>query len=322
MNTNSHKNILVTGSLAFDHIMDFPQSFEENIIPEKIKALSVSFLAENFSKNFGGVAGNIAYNLSLLRQKAIIFSSAGKRDFGPYEKHLRKVGVDMAVVNQVDDEFTANMFMITDKNNCQIAGFYPGGMSDDSRLSIKSSKRAKSCDFIVVSPTVPAAMEKFIKEAKSLGVPYLFDPAQQIPRLTPEQLREGIDRAEILICNDYELTLITRKTGLSEKQILSKVKILVTTLGEKGSRIETKDQKIMAKTVKPRQIVDPTGAGDGYIAGFLAGYLNGYPLKTCGQIGATVGTYAVEQYGTQKHKFNIIQFKKRYQAAFKEAIVL
>lgn len=311
------KQILVTGSLAFDQIMDFPQSFEENILPEKIKALSVSFLAENFSKNFGGVAGNIAYNLALLNQEAFILSSAGKKDFAPYLKHLRRVGVQTKCINQLKDSFTANMFLITDKNNCQIAGFFPGTMTKDHELSItKAAKKIKKLDFLVIAPTVPETMENFIREAKSLKIPYLFDPAQQIPRLTKDQLKIGITGAEILIGNDYELALIIKKTGLEKEELLEKVKILITTLGEKGSQIETKRRKIKIGIVKAERLTDPTGAGDGYISGFLAAYLCRLPLKICGQLGATVAAYAVERYGTQSHSFTLPQVKKRYLDTF------
>lgn len=312
-----NKKILITGSLAYDYIMDFPESFEENIIPEKIKTLSVSFLVQNYSKNFGGVAGNIGYNLALLKKNPCILSCAGKKDFQIYDKHLKKTGVDTDLINKVPNEFTANMFMITDKNNCQIAGFYPGAMSKDKDLSVER----KDFDLMVISPTVPEAMNNFVKQAKKFNMPYLYDPAQQIPRIPKEDLIEGINGAEILIGNDYELALILKKTGFSRKEILRKVKILITTLGEKGSMIETKNNKILIGIAKPKTVVDPTGAGDAFIAGFLSGYINNLDLKTCGQIGATTSVYAIEQYGTQSHRFTIQQFKKRYQQTFKIPLV-
>lgn len=315
------KRVFITGSLAFDHIMDFPQSFEENILPEKIKALSVSFLADNFSKNFGGVAGNIAYNLALLGQKVRILSSLGGRDGRSYLQHLQKVGVETDGIRLVRNEFTANVFMITDKNNCQIAGFYPGAMNGDGELSIKEgTQKGGSVHLVVIAPTIPSAMHKFIKEAKKFKIPYLFDPAQQIPRLTRDQLVEGVNGAEILIGNDYELSLIGKKTGLGKKQILFRVKVLVTTLGEKGSLVETKNKKWIIGVVKPKKMVDPTGAGDAYIAGFLAGYIEKRPLVVCGQMGATLATYTIEQYGTQNHSFTTDQFKKRYRQTFGKSL--
>lgn len=309
------KKILVTGSLAFDYIMDFPQSFEENIMPEKLKTLSVSFLAHNLSKNFGGVAGNIGYNLALLKKHAIILASAGGNDFTEYKIHLEKTGVDITRINDVPSEFTANMFMITDKNNCQIAAFYPGAMSQDDTLTFD-----KTTEYVVVAPTVPTAMQKFVNLAKQHNIRYLYDPAQQIPRISKEDLMNGISGADILIGNDYELAMITKKTGWKKEEIQEKVQILITTLGEKGSVVETKDEKMSVGIAKPNKIVDPTGAGDSYIAGFLAGYLQNMPLQTCGQMAATTASYAIEQYGTQKHQFTKEEFKKRYTKAFGNAV--
>lgn len=311
------KKVVVTGSLAFDYIMDFPQSFEENILPDKLKTLSVSFLVNNFSKNFGGVAGNIAYNMSLLGQKPLVLASAGEEDFEQYNKHLKKTGAQTNSINLVKKEFSANMFLITDKNNCQIAGFYPGAMSKDETLSLRKLKP----DFVIVAPTVPLAMDNFVKESKKLKIPYLYDPAQQIPRIEALQLIEGIEGADILIGNDYELALIMKKTGFTKKQILQKVNILITTLGEKGSTIETKKETVKVGIVKISKVVDPTGAGDGYIAGFTTGYIKNLDLKICGQMGAATASYAIEKYGTQNHKFTDEQFKKRYKDNFNGELI-
>ncbi|MFH1833242.1 MAG: carbohydrate kinase family protein [Candidatus Levyibacteriota bacterium] len=310
------KNVVVTGSLAFDHIMDFRESFEENILPDKLKTLSVSFLVDKFDKNFGGVAGNIAYNLGLLNHKAIILSSCGQKDFSPYKKHLQKIGVDINFIKSLRNKYTANFFVITDKNNCQIAAFNPGVMNSDADLNIDSVNKNNPIDFLVISPTIPSAMNSFVNQAKKLNIPYLYDPAQQIPRIEKEELKNAIDTAEILIGNDYEIALIIKKTGFSKKQIIDKVKVLITTLGKEGSIIETRSKQFKIGVVKPKNIIDPTGAGDAYIAGFLKGYLNDHPLDVCGQLGATLGTYAIENYGTQKHKFSLTQFRKRYTENF------
>lgn len=311
------KNVVVTGSLAFDYIMDFPGKFEEHILPHKIKALSVSFLVNNLNKNFGGVSGNIAYNLALLGQKTTILASAGSKDFAGYKSHLEKTGVDVSKINEVNDEYSATAYIMTDKTNSQITGFYMGAMSSDDILSLPSDS-----SFVVVAPTNPLAMEKFVKEAKKYNIPYLFDPAQQIPALQGETLHEGVDGAEIVIGNDYEIALIQKRTGLSKKELLNKAKTVVTTLGEKGSLIETKKQQIKVGIVKPKAIVDPTGAGDAYIAGFIAGYTRQLSLQICGQLGATAAVYAIENYGTQNHTFTREEFNDRYKKTFREMIAL
>lgn len=313
------KKVIVTGSLAYDYIMDFPQSFEENILPDKLKTLSVSFLVNNFSKNFGGVAGNIAYNLGLLGQSSSILACAGEKDFENYETHLKTVGVDTNLIEKIENEFSANMFLITDKNNCQIAGFYPGAMEKDTLLSLR--KLPNVFDLAVIAPTMPQAMKNYIREVKKIKLPYLFDPAQQIPRMDIEDLANGVYGAEILIGNDYEIALISKKTGLIKEKILDKVKILITTLGEKGSLIETKKQKIAIGIAKPKKVIDPTGAGDAYIAGFINGYTKGLKLKICGQEGATLASFAIEKYGTQKHELTFEEFRKRYKEAFGEDLL-
>lgn len=314
------KTIVVTGSLAYDHIMDFPGLYEENILPHKIKTLSVSFLLDTFNKNFGGVAGNIAYNLSLLHVSPIVLACAGKEDFSPYKKHLSKKNVQLEYAPEIQDAFTANAFMMTDRNNCQIAAFYPGAMAQDKDLSIISVLKKQPIDLMVVSPTMTEAMDKFVKEAKEKKVPYVYVPAQQLPRISDTELKNGIDGAYILIANDYEMSLIEKKTGLTHQEILKKVEIVVTTLGAKGSCIEKGKEKIKVGVAPIEKLVDPTGAGDAYIAGFLAGLTSDQSLRTCGQMGALLASFAVEQYGTQKHDFTKGEFEKRYKEAFGEGL--
>lgn len=308
------KHILVTGSLAFDYIMDFPGSYSDHILPDKIKTLSVSFLVENLNKNFGGTAGNIAYTLALLQQSTAILASSGKKDFNEYFDRIKKTGVDTSSINIVEDEFTATAYIMTDKNNCQITGFYAGAMNKDVTLSITDVKHP--VDLLVISPTIPKAMGNFVKEAKKKSIPYLFDPAQALARLTTEQLHLALEGAEIVIGNDYEIALLIKRTGFSKKQLLEKAKILITTLGEKGSLIETKQETINVGIAKPTKIVDPTGAGDAYIAGFVAGYLQSLALQICGQMGAVAAAYTIGYYGTQKHRFTTKEFNDRYRSTF------
>ncbi len=307
------KKIVVTGSLAFDYIMDFPGTYEEHILPEKLKTLSVSFRMQKLNKNFGGVAGNIAYTLSLLNLSSQIVASGGAFDFQNYMQHLKTHGINTDTINLVADEFTANAFIMTDRNNCQITGFYPGALSSDKLLSLNS---CKNIDFVILGPTDTEAMIRFVKEAKEKNIPYLYNPVQHIPELTGPKLKDAIQGAEILIGNDYEIALILKKTRLAKKDLLQKAKIVITTLGERGSLIETAKEKVTVGIAKSAKIVDPTGAGDAYIAGFVAGYVRKLSLQTCGQMGAVAAAYAIENYGTQNHKFSTYDFQKRYQQTF------
>lgn len=310
------KNIVVTGSLAFDYIMDFPGVFADHIMPDKIHKLNLSFYLDTMSKQRGGNAGNISYTLSLLKMPVTIVSVAGS-DFGEYKKFLKNAGIDTTYIKIIKDESTATAFMMTDKKNNQISGFYPGAIKKADILSLKNAKG--DFGFAIISPDNPNAMISFCKESKELDIRYLFDPGMQLPVLSDEQLIEGIQDAEILIGNDYEMELIKKRIGESA---LKKIKILITTLGEKGSEIYANDKTISVSVCKPKKVVDPTGAGDAYRSGFVAGFMRGLSLKTCGQMGAVTAAYAIEHYGTQNHKFTIEEFKKRYVQSFNEVLKL
>jgi adenosine kinase len=313
--------ILVTGSLAFDFIMNFSGRFADQIMPEKIHILNLSFLTEKLHKNFGGTAGNIAYNLSLLGQETAIMASAGK-DFGTYKQFLKRSQVEVSYIKVIKNDFTANYFAVVDKSDNQIGGFYAGAMSWDEKLSFKSPKLLKTLEFVIISPTVPQAMIKFAQECQKLNIPYMFDPGMQLPRLTLNQLRDGISGAKILIGNDYEVSLILKKLKFNKKQLLKKDKILITTLAEKGSLIETKNKSTVIKAAKPKAVVDPVGAGDAYRAGFIAGYQKEFDLETCGQMGAVTAVYTVEKYGTTTHHFSRKQFCGRFKENFGKELKL
>jgi len=311
--------IVVAGSLSFDFIMNFPGYFKDQILPEKIHILNLSFLTEKLSKNFGGTAANIAYNLALLGEKPSILAPAGK-DFREYKRFLDKSNVNTQYIKVYRNDFTSNYFAIVDKSDNQIGGFYSGAMEKASQLSLKTIK--ENINFVVISPTIPKAILKFVSECQQLKIPYLFDPGMQLPRLTKSELEKGISEAKILIGNDYEISLMQKKLGWNKKQLLSKIKILITTLAEKGSIIETKNQLIKIKSAKAKKVVDPVGAGDAYRAGFLAGYLKKYDLKTCGQMGALIAVYTVEKYGTTTHHFTKKKFCDRYKENFGKEIKL
>lgn len=317
-----NKKIIVTGSLAFDYIMNFPGEFVDSMDPTKLHMLSVSFLAETLKKERGGTAGGIAYNLALLNSNPLLIATAGD-DFDKYATFLKDAGVDLGHLKIMQEESTSMAMILTDKKNNQITAFHPGAMNSADTLSLKDIQ----ADFLVIAPTKPEAMAKAIKEAKELHIPYLYDPGMQLPRLSDKDLIAGIEGAEILIANDYEMGIIQNRLKINDEGLMNKVKILITTLGSEGSIIKTthpsfvgKDQEIRVGAAKPKEVLDPTGAGDAYRAGFLAGYLRGYDLKVCGQMGSITSCYVVEKYGTTRHRFTINEFKKRYKENFSENI--
>jgi adenosine kinase len=311
--------IVVAGSLSFDYIFNFPGKFKDHILPEKIHLLNLSFLTDKLNKNLGGTAGNISYNLSLLGEKALILAPAGK-DFGPYQSFLKKAGIETKYIKRYKNDFTSNYFALVDQRDNQIGGFYAGAMAKADKLFLEKVK--EPINLVVISPTKPEAMIKLAQEAQKKDLAYVFDPGMQLPRLSKIQLLKGIRGAEILIGNDYEISLIRKKSNLSKEQLLGKVKILITTLAEKGSLIETQKKKIKIKAAKAKNVSDPVGAGDAYRAGFAAGYLRGLDLGTCGQMGAVTAVYTVEKYGTMTHKFTKGQFEKRYYRNFYDKITL
>lgn len=313
------KNIIVTGSLAFDYIMDFPGLFGDHIMPDKIHKINLSFLLSDLKKQQGGTAGNIAHNLTLLKTKTTIFAAAGN-DFSKYATFLQQAGIDTTNIQIVKNKPTASAFIMTDKADNQITGFYPGAMTHAAESSLADLKQKP--DFVVISPNDPKAIIKFSQECRELTIPFMVDIGMQLPSLTPEEIKKIIQKASILIGNDYEIELLQNKTKLSEKDLLEQIELVITTLGPNGSTIKTKDKTFTIKPAKPKVVLDPTGAGDAYRAGFMAGYIRNFDLKTCGQMGSLAAAYAIEKYGTQEHHFTIPEFQDRYIQNFEEMIEL
>lgn len=306
-------NVVVAGTLGFDYIMDFPGKFADRIMPDKIHKISLSFLVHKLQKNFGGTAGNIAYSLNLFGVKPIIISSAGN-DFLPYKKFLEKNKITTKNIFIDKRVTTGSYFVVTDQDDNQIGSFFAGATINNRNLSLTKGT------FAVIAPNDPAAMNKFVNECRKKNIPYMFDPAFQIDNLTPEKLCWGVSGATIFVGNDYEISLVEKKLKITHAQLLKLARIVVTTLGNKGSVIETGNKKSVIKPAKPKNTSDPTGAGDAYRAGFLAGFLKGLPLKTCGQMGSVASVYTVEKYGTMTHNFTIIDFAKRYKENFHEEL--
>lgn len=306
--------VLIGGSIAFDHLMKFPGRFREQIIPEKIHHLSVSFLVESLQKIRGGTAPNIAYNLALVGLEPVIFGTAGQ-DFSGYGKWLNENGVDTRCIRVLDDDYTASCFITTDLDNNQITEFYPGAMARDGELSLKNIQR-EAIDMMVIAPTEPSAMVKWALECQELGIPYLFDPGMQIPRLSASDLIKGIEGARIVIFNEYEHSMMLEKTGLTDAEILNTVEIIVETLGEKGSRLTNPERHVHVPAAKPYRIVDPTGAGDAFRAGLLKGYFEKASLELMGKYAGVTAVYAIENQGGTGHKYTMEEFEQRFKENF------
>jgi adenosine kinase len=307
---------LLSGSLAVDQIMSFDGLYEDMIQPEKLHVLSISMLIQELKRTQGGIAGNIAYSLALLGETPILFSSIGE-DQRAYMEKLAKMGVDISAVH-FSQLPSATFTVLTDRNDCQVGGFYPGAMSDASSLSIE--KFADKDVFVVISAHDPAQMKKQVAECKKLGKRLFYDVGQQAINIAGEDIREGIEAAELLIVNDYEMGILVQKTGWSEVEIRAKVKTCVVTLGEKGCEIFQGEKKESVGVCAVDKMVDPTGAGDAFRAGFVYGYLRGWELKNCAQLGAVVASFAIEQVGTQEHHFTPTELSARHESAFHEPL--
>jgi adenosine kinase len=306
-------NVVVTGSIAYDYLMTFPGYFKDHILPDQIAKLSVSFLVDSMRKQRGGCAPNIAYNLALLGEHPIVMGTAGQ-DFAEYRAWLEAHGVDTSAIVEIPDEFTSSFFVSTDRDNCQIASFYIGAMGHASKLSFRDLKMP--VDLTIISPNDPEAMRKYPRECKALGIPYIYDPSQQVIRLSGDDLREGIDGCKMLIVNDYEFEMIRNKTGMSEAQVLNCTDTLIVTRGGAGSTIWADSQRIDIPVVRPGRVADPTGVGDAYRAGVIKGMSLGLPWNTVGRMGSLAATYVLEQPGTQNHSYTWDEFVARYRENF------
>jgi adenosine kinase len=302
-------DILLTGSVAYDYLMTFPGHFKDHILPERLEAISLSFLVDSLARRRGGIAPNIAYNLALLGGKPRVFATVGE-DFADYRDWLESKGVDTSLMKVVEGTYTASFFVTTDLDNAQMASFYPGAMAQAAELSLKDLDKLP--DLVVISPNDPAAMTKLIAECKELKQPYLFDPSQQIVRVDGEWLRNGLEGAQSLFVNDYEFSLVQKMTRFNQQDIIKLVDFLVVTLGENGADIYQGDQKVHVNAVPPKQIIDPTGAGDAFRGGFLTGFSRGWDWQVCGQIGALSATYCLESDGPQGQDYTRQEFVARY----------
>ena len=308
-----HMNIIVSGSLAYDRIMDFPGYFKEHILPEKIHVLNVCFQVNDMKEKFGGTAGNIAYSLTLMGKRPLISATVG-RDYHRYFEWLAKNGISTENIKIMENEFTASAYITTDQSDNQITGFHPGAMKYSSSLDFDKLDPHET--LVIVSPGNLGDMVKYPQICKARGIDYIFDPGQSLPMLSAKDLVEVIDGCRILISNDYELDLIVCKTGLNKEALLRRAAAIIVTLGESGSRVLTPDGEICIPAVKPKTVKDPTGAGDSYRGGLISGLAKGKDIEECARMGSVCASFAVECYGTQEYSFTSGEFDERFNECY------
>lgn len=308
-------NIIITGSIAYDYLMSFPGRFAEHILPEQIDHLSVSFLVDEMRRQYGGTAPNIAYSLALLGERPHVMATVGQ-DFGEYRAWLEGQGVDASLIREEADLCTSSCFTNTDLEGNQIVSFYAGAMARAHELSF----RGVEADLVTVGATSPEAIVKYAAECQELGLPYLYDPSQQIVRLSGEDLQAGLEGCDLLTINEYEFGMLHEKTGLSEEAIhAAPTRACVVTLGGKGSRIWAGGEVYDIPIVPPKQLDDPTGVGDAYRAGLIKGLALGLPWDLVGRMGALAATYCLEQPGPQSHHYTPTEFVARFRKHFEDA---
>ncbi len=307
-------SFVITGSVAYDYLMHYPGLYRDHILPDQLDKISLSFLVDSLRRERGGVAANIAYTMRLLGADPIVFATVGQ-DFGDYRRWMEEHGLRTDHIVEIEGEYTASFFVGSDLEENQIAIFYTGAMAQARNYSLEDRGLADS-QIVMISPNDPIAMLKYAQECRRLGISYAYDPSQQIARLSGEDLAASIPGAAYLLCNEYELGMVQKKTGWSLDDIRSEVGVLVNTLGKDGSLIYTADKIYEIPPVRLVRTVDPTGAGDAYRGGLFAALLAGLPWEVCGRVGALCGAYALEHAGTTSHAFTLVELSERYAENF------
>lgn len=306
------KNALICGSIAWDTIMVFKDRFSQHILPDRIHQLNVSFLVPQLRREFGGCAGNIAYNLKLLGDNGLPMATVG-RDFGPYRDWMARNGVPADHVKVIESEHTAQAFITTDLDDNQITAFHPGAMQQSHANQVTD---AREVALGIVAPDGRDGMIQHARQFADAGIPFIFDPGQGLPMFGGEDLARFLDQATWVAVNDYEWALVQQKTGWSVSDVTRRVKALIVTRGADGSVIYTPEGEIQIPSAKPKAVVDPTGCGDAYRAGLIHGLLHGLDWKTTGQIASLMGALKIESLGTQNHRFSAAEFQARLKQSF------
>ena len=303
---------LICGSMAYDTIMVFHDHFKKHILPEQIHILNVAFLVPEMRREYGGCAGNIAYNLQLLGGRPLIMATVGD-DFAPYAKRLEKLGIDQKHIRHVADSFTGQAFITTDLDDNQITAFHPGamGFSEQNKVS-----HASDVSLGIVSPDGRTGMIEHAEQFVEAGIPFVFDPGQGMPMFSGADLLRFVDQATYVTVNDYEAKLLQDKTGKTLAQLAGSVSALIVTLGGDGSLIYADDKEIAIPTPKPAAVVDPTGCGDAYRAGLLYGIQSGWDWETTGRLASLMGSTKIAHRGGQNHTPSRDELKAQFQHHF------
>ena len=306
------RRALICGSLAFDTIMVFGDRFANHILPDKIHILNVSFLVPQMRREYGGCAGNIAYNLALLGDEGVPMATVG-RDFGSYREWLLRAGVPTEHVRVIDSELTAQAFITTDLDDNQITAFHPGAMqhSHANRVS-----EARDIALGIVAPDGRDGMIEHAAQFAAAGIPFIFDPGQGLPMFGPEDLQRFLTQARWVTVNDYEWQLLQQKSRWGVGEITSRIEALIVTRGAAGAVIHTRGEQFLIPAAPARQVVDPTGCGDAFRAGLIHGLLHGLDWRTTGHIASLMGAMKIEARGTQNHRFTRAEFDERLARAF------
>ncbi|MBT7442569.1 MAG: carbohydrate kinase family protein [Methylococcales bacterium] len=303
---------LICGSYAFDTIMVFQDKFKNHILPDKVHILNVSFLVPELRREFGGCAGNIIYNLSLLGGKGLPMATVGQ-DFGPYAEWMDQCGISREHIKVIDDSYTGQAYITTDQDDNQITAFHPGAMSFSHQLTVPTDG---SITLGIVSPDGRDGMISHAQAFKDAGIPFVFDPGQGMPMFNGEELLTFIDQATYITVNDYEAELMQEKTGLTIDELAANVDTLIVTLGGDGSKIYHAGEIIEVEAAPVSNLADPTGCGDAYRAGLLFGMMNKLDWLTTGRIAGLCGAIKIEQSGTQNHRFSKGEFEARFKASY------
>lgn len=303
---------LICGSFAFDTIMVFPDHFKNHILPDKVHMLNVSFMVPDLRREFGGCAGNIAFNLKLLGDEPVPMGTVG-RDFGSYAEWMDKHGINRRHVRVIDEAYTAQAFITTDIDDNQITAFHPGAMSHAHQNNITD---AEHITLGIIAPDGRDGMLQHAQQFHQAAIPFIFDPGQGLPMFDGDELMEFVEQASFIALNDYEAQMFQNKTGLSPHDIARHVEALIITRGSKGSYVYTENKRIDIPCAQASVIRDPTGCGDAYRAGLLHGIMHNKTWEETGRIASLLGAIKIEHFGTQNHYFDLDSFHARFKAAF------